>query len=391
MGKRLNLLNAACRNIFRHKLRSLVVILCLVAILFPFVTAISLSEGVRTQSLAAVEEGGDLYVTINEYGRNAAIPLRYEKEIERMNGVTRVVPRVIGRVCAGDAGEKILIIAGIRTEDLPESVTCIEGRVYRPSQFWGRDESGEAVIGQGLARYYDLKVGDLLKIEELDKLFRVVGIFSAGATIWSSDLIFMGLEDAANLFKMKGMASDLMIRCRPGYADAIWRQIPTRIDRRLNIQSRALIRTYFRRGFTIKQGMFTALYIIAFAVAIPAILVTSGLGLSERRREIGILKATGWQTQEVLEMVAYENVLLSLTSVPAIILLSIIWLRIFNGAFLAQFFIAEIGLLPDFPVPARYTPLPVVLAIFFSLVLTMVGSIYSSWRAAIIPPAETIR
>ena len=27
MGKRLNLLNAACRNIFRHELRSLVVIL----------------------------------------------------------------------------------------------------------------------------------------------------------------------------------------------------------------------------------------------------------------------------------------------------------------------------------------------------------------------------
>ena len=62
MRKRLNLLNAACRNIFRHKLRSLVVMLCLVAILFPFVTAISLSEGVRTQSLTAVEEGGDLYV-----------------------------------------------------------------------------------------------------------------------------------------------------------------------------------------------------------------------------------------------------------------------------------------------------------------------------------------
>ena len=391
MGKRLNLLNAACRNTFRHKLRSLVVILCLVAILFPFVTAISLSEGVRTQSLAAVEEGGDLYVTINEYGRNAAIPLRYEKVIKRLNGVTRVVPRVIGRVCAGDAGEKILIIAGVRTEDLPKSITCIEGRVFKPSQFWGRDESGEAIIGKGLAKYYDLKVGDLLKVEELGKLFRVVGIFSAGATIWSSDLIFMGLEDAANLFKMKGMASDLMIRCRPGYADAIWRQLPTRIDRRLNIQSKDLIRTYFRRGFTIKQGMFTALYIVAFAVAIPALLVTSGLGLSERRREIGILKATGWQTQEVLEMVAYENLLLSLTSVPAILLLSMIWLKVFNGAFLAQFFIAEIGLLPDFPVPSKYTPLPVVLAVFFSLILTMVGSIYSSWRAAIIPPAESIR
>ena len=43
----------------------------------------------------------------------------------------------------------------------------------------------------------------------------------------------------------------------------------------------------------LKEGIFSALYIVAFALGIPAILVTSGFGLSERKREIGIMKATG--------------------------------------------------------------------------------------------------
>ena len=46
----------------------------------------------------------------------------------------------------------------------------------------------------------------------------------------------------------------------------------------------------------LKEGIFSALYLIAFAVGVPAILVASGFGLSERKREIGIMKATGWNT-----------------------------------------------------------------------------------------------
>ena len=48
-----------------------------------------------------------------------------------------------------------------------------------------------------------------------------------------------------------------------------------------------------------QEGIFTLHLVLAFIVAILVLLVTSGLGLSERRREIGILKATGWQTDEV--------------------------------------------------------------------------------------------
>jgi ABC-type antimicrobial peptide transport system permease subunit len=130
---------------------------------------------------------------------------------------------------------------------------------------------------------------------------------------------------------------------------------------------------------------------VAFALGIPALLVASGLGFTERRKEIGILKATGWQTQEVLETVGLENVMLSLAATPIAVLLSFFWLKVLNGFFVAQFFIAQIDLMPPFPVPSRFLPVPVLLGFLVSLIITSVGSIYTTWRTAVVPPSDAMR
>ncbi len=159
----------------------------------------------------------------------------------------------------------------------------------------------------------------------------------------------------------------------------------------LRVQDKSLVKRYFQRGFNYKAGVFTALFTVAFALAIPALLVISGFGQTERKKEIGVLKATGWQTQEVMEMATLENLIIAFTSAPLAILSAMVWMKWFNGAFIAQFFIAEIGLMAPFPVPSRFLPLPSLLAFLFAIVLTMVGSLYPTWKTATVPPAEAMR
>ena len=141
----------------------------------------------------------------------------------------------------------------------------------------------------------------------------------------------------------------------------------------------------------LKEGVFSALYIVAIALGVPAILVTSGFGLSERKKEVGIMKATGWQTLEVLELISFEQLLISLLGATIAIVLAILWVRGFRGAFIAQFFIAEITMLPNFALPARFLPLPCFISFFFAFLLTMVGSIYSSWRASTVSPVVSLQ
>jgi ABC-type antimicrobial peptide transport system permease subunit len=126
-------------------------------------------------------------------------------------------------------------------------------------------------------------------------------------------------------------------------------------------------------------------------VAILLLLVTSGLGLAERRREIGILKATGWQTDEILLRGGVESLALALGAACFSLLLAWIWLRFGNGFAIAGIFLAGVGTVPDFPLPFRLTPVPALLAFVLSFAVILTGTLYSSWRAAIAPPREAIR
>ena len=73
------------------------------------------------------------------------------------------------------------------------------------------------------------------------------------------------------------------------------------------------------------------------------------------------MKALGWQTQEVLEMVALENLILSIISVPFIFLVAAGWIHLLNGTAISKFFIASLDVIIPFPVPSRIFPIPVFL------------------------------
>jgi ABC-type lipoprotein release transport system permease subunit len=389
MNKHLNLLFTAIGNIIRNRVRSIVLILCLIAVLFPFVTALSISEGIKFQSLISVNEGADIYVTSDYFGSNAPISLDYLERFRKMDGVTKVIPRIVGRTYFAN---RLATIVGILPENIPKSIHLAEGRMFR--------ERDEVVVGKGLGKEFRLQLGVRFSLSvNPSKLFRVAGFFDADASIWSANLILMSFEDAMEFFQMKGKATDILIYTRPGYATKLAENIqettgasnPGQSGPPLRVQDKNLVRRYFQRGFNYKAGVFTALYTVAFALAIPALLIVSGFGQTERRKEIGIIKATGWQTQEVMEMVALENFIISLTSAPLAILLAMVWLKWFNGAFIAQFFIAEIGLMAPFPVPSRFMPLSCIFAFIFAVILTMVGSLYSTWRTATVPPVEAMR
>ena len=382
MKKHINLLFLATENLLRHSTKTIVVSLCIIAILSPFITAIAISEGIRAQSLTSVGEGADLYLTFDEFGRNAAIPLKYLDDIKKIFGVTRVIPRVIGR---GFLQNKLAVIVGLSKEDIPESITCISGRIF--------ENTGEVVVGHELARHFHLAIGDQFSMRgQQRKTFTIVGLFASDSSIWGSSLMLMSFKDAGELFGKQGVASDFQIYSLPGHNSEIATDLYDILQHEpYRLQDKHMIELYFTKGFMLKEGVFSALYIVAFALGVPAILVASGFGLSERKREIGIMKATGWNTLEVLELISLEQLLISLLGAIIAIALSILWVKLFNGVFIAQFFIAEINMLPKFTLPARFLPLPCMLSFFFAFILTMVGSIYSSWRASAESPVVSMK
>jgi len=283
-------------------------------------------------------------------------------------------------------------------EKFPTTVTCVEGRLPRPGN------RNELVVGTELARRLKLHVGDLLPPfyhnSKGDRISEVVGLFDSDVSLWQARLVLTSFDTAAEVFNQPHLATDLLIQCRPGYQESVTSKLQREVALshnsasaavRARVTSREELQAIIPAGLLHRGGIFNLHFVLAFAVGIPVVLVTSGLGLSERRREVGILKATGWQTDEVLFRGAVESLVLSLAAACIAILLAFIWLQWFNGYWIASLFLNGIDAAPALRVPFHLAPIPALLAFLLSFVLVMTGTLYSSWRAATVAPIEAMR
>jgi ABC-type lipoprotein release transport system permease subunit len=379
-----NLMLAAGGNLVRRNFfRALMLTLSLAAILFPFIAALSISEGIKLQSKISVAEGADFYIAGDAGGSSTPLPLSEFDRFRKLPGVAAVVPRIVGRAYLQ---ERAITIVGMPGGITTDSLMISKGRSIK--------NRGDVVVGSTLCNRYGLKPGSKFYMPiNRSKRFTVSGVFSSKCSIWSSNLIYMSLDDAGELFRIKGKVTDFLIYSKPGQSPVvnIYLQMENKTDPPLRIQSRELVNSYFQKGFESRAGIFTAFYISTFALAIPLIFILTGLGWGERRKEIGTLKAVGWNTLDVITMVVWENIFVSILSASLAIALAFAWIRVFNGFFIAQFFLGESGLMSTFSVPARFVPVPAFLSFLLAFTLTMTGSLYNTWRIATAPAAETIR
>jgi ABC-type lipoprotein release transport system permease subunit len=381
-----------------HPLRSLVTIAALLAVLLPYTAGVALSRGLQAEAEASLRFGADLYVTGDQFGRDVPIPLEAADALRHLDGVQDAVPRIVGDVVLGKEGEHAVLV-GLPLERLPAAVACVDGRLPRPGA-----GPNELVLGTDLARRLALKVGDTMypfyHNDKGERLSRVVGLFKADAPPWQARMIFTSFDTAAAIFNQSGLATDVLVTCREGaeaeVAHAIpyavrFPAVPGRGGLRAKVTSRQELAALLPGGLLHREGVFNLYFVLAFVVGILVVLVTSGVGLSERRREVAVLKATGWQTDEVLLRGLVESFLLALAGAALAVVLAWVWLRGLNGFGLAAVFLGGADAAPVLRVPCLLTPVPALLALVVSFAVVLTGTLFSTWRAATAPPFEAMR
>ncbi len=384
--KHWSLLCIAVGDLYRHRSRSLVVTLCLATILFPFVTAMSISEGLRFQAELSVKEGADIYVSADQCGGTVSLDANAAQQLARLPGVSRATARVVGRTYMVD---RVVTLVGVEKGSLSLLEPIVHGRVP--------EAPGEVLVGHGIARNFGMQSGMPFTLAANNrKVFRVSGILEPSC-LWGSDLIVMHYEDANEFFRTKGRATQLLIYTSSDTATVVAAIAEHQVKQALLgpaplcIEERRTALERLRSGYGRSQGIFSVLFIVGAALTIPALVITCGLGQAELRREMGVMKAIGWKTQDLLEKVALENVTVSVAAVCVSVLLCMVWMKGLNGIFLAQFFVAEVGMVPEMAIPSRVIPSHLLLALAFVLVVTQLGGLISVWRSVHLSPKESMR
>ncbi len=379
------LLFLAALNLTKNPGRALALILGISGPVFLFIAGAAISAGISRDAAASIESGADLYVTRDRGGLDANIEVRYVDEFRKSMSVIQVRPRIVARVTP--TPETWAVLLGI------DPLAGESGQGLQSGRFFGEDSRSEVVIGSALARRLDLEVGSrfLLSTRTTDRALKVVGTLSRNGTLWGSSVIWTSFSLAQELLDMPGLASDILIQTRDEVMAARLADHLSRADAKLRIQTKDLVRRYVHRGYAYTGGVFSAVYAVALGLAIPAVLVISGFGTKERRREIALLKVSGWPTTHVLALVTLEAWLCSLLACGLSFLTAFVWVRWLNAPLLAKLFIAELEWFPMVAIPSHFKASILGLSLLVSLIITWTGTLFPSWRTASIPAAEALQ
>jgi ABC-type lipoprotein release transport system permease subunit len=198
----LNLVSTAADRLLRNWERSLTLTLCLVAILFPFLTAMAVSDGLRFQTRLSLEQGADFTFTGNNYGGPGPVSqtdlTRLQHSLQ-VDGV-RVNGRIIGRTYFVN---RLIAVVGLDQPPWELGSLLSAGRIFQ--------REGEVLLGYHLARTFNLQTGVRFSLTaNPGKLFTLVGVLPP-LGLWDSDLMVLSVRDAQQFFRMGGHFSEIQI------------------------------------------------------------------------------------------------------------------------------------------------------------------------------------
>ena len=389
LNKYRNILDFTIRALLRRKLKNIGIIVVFAFVVFVISSILFLSGSLRKESQILFKHSPEIIVQKITAGRHELIPINIAERIVKIPGVFDVKPRFWGYYY--DSGSKAnYTVIGINDSNI-NKIRLLEGRMPLP------EDKNVVAIGKGVAdiRIAKKNIGDVIYLYGTDskwRAFNIIGIFDSYSAILTADLIVLSLEDFKSLFNIHdAMATDLAVNVlNEKEIPTIGKKIKEIIPDSRPILKDEILRTYdavfgWRSGITIALmfGIFAAFMILAWDKA---------TGLSdEEKKEIGILKALGWDTADVISMKFLEGIVISLTSVFSGLILAYIHIFFFNASLFAPMLKGWSVIYPDFSLTPFIDIYQIVIVSSITIGIYSAATIIPSWKAAITEPDIAMR
>jgi ABC-type lipoprotein release transport system permease subunit len=395
MRRVLDILWAGVQAAARDRLSSGIIAATLVAVLLPYLAALGIAAGIHDDTREALHGGADLIVTPRRFGKPCPAPLELGRELGMLTGVRTAIPRIVGEVQIGREPESVILV-GLPPEFMPDLGAPLDGRPPRTAA------RHEMAVSAALAHRLQLRVGSLIppfyRNDRGERVSEVVAVFHPDGSLGQVNLVVTTLADAALIFEQPDNVTDWLLVCDPAAAADVRRGVrrlrghaPDGGVISLDARTPAEWLTAVELGVRERTGIVSLHWALLLVAAVLVVLVSAGAGAREQRRALGILKATGWQTDEILMMRFAQSFSQALVSWLIAVAAAWVWLRLGNGVWIAGWFLTDVDFYPGFTVPFRLAPLPACIALLLAVVIVLSGSWFSAWRAAITPPREAMR
>ncbi|PLX42877.1 MAG: ABC transporter permease [Hyphomicrobiales bacterium] len=372
------LIDFTLSSLLRRKVRNLILFAVYAVSIFVLGSVMLFSHAIRREAAQILASAPEITIQKLVMGRHDLIGQDYLDAVKNIRGVRRAEGRLWGYFYdqASRANYTLMVPP-------PDDAA----RALAP---------GETMIGAGVARARGASQGSFLfLLSPTGKMFKlkVKSILDSASELVSADLVLVSAEDFRRFYRLDSARgfTDLALKVRNSREiDTIIEKASLKLPDARFITRRDILRTY-ESIFSWREGLLLALLgasIIAFAIF--AFDKASGLS-AEERREIGILKAVGWETGDVLAMKFWEGALISLAAFLSGVVLAYAHVFFFDAGLLAPVLKGWSVIYPQFSLAPHLDGLQIATLAFFTVVPFSAATIIPIWKAAITDPDMVMR
>jgi lipoprotein-releasing system permease protein len=272
-------------------------------------------------------------------------------------------------------------------------------------------KSGEynIILGEPLARALGAVPGDRIVLVAPQgqvtpagiiprlRQFTVTGTFNIGHYEIDSTLALVHMEDAQRLYLLGDQVTGVRLKLADLFrAPAVSRELMQVLPRDVQVVDWTRMNATYFRAVDLEKRMMSLL--LFFIIAIAAFNLVSSLFMvvKEKNADIAILRTLGASPGGVMRVFMIQGTIIGVTGVVFGIVFGVIGAlnvdvivsfveRVFGFKFLPQ----DVYQITDLPSELRYSD--VITTAIVSFTLSILATIYPSWRASKVNPAEALR
>jgi len=368
-----NILDFTLSSLLRRKRKNAALVLVYTLVVFLLASVMFFTHSIRKEASLVLKDAPEMVVQKLVAGRQDLMPLEYLEKIREIRGVGSIKGRLWGYYFDPFFGANYTLMS-------PDD---------------GHLPPGTIAIGEGIAKDRKVHAGDMIAFNAYNgetMLFQVQAIFSAESALVSADLVLMSGDDLRKLFGIpEGKVTDLTLKVRnPRELGTIAQKIVQTLPDTRPITRDEILRTY-DSIFNWRGGvLIVILFVAVISFFIFAWDRASGLG-AEEKKEIGILKAIGWETSDVILMKFWEGVVISFSSFLLGVLLAYAHVYFTSSILFEPVLKGWSVIYPDFRLVPFIDAYQISTLFFLTVLPYTVATIVPSWRAATIDPDLVMR
>jgi putative ABC transport system permease protein len=336
-------LRLAWRNVWRHRRRTLLIIIAMGLTLSMMMMYDGLVTGFNQAIYGNAIKvlGGNIQVHAPGYaaetGQTPLLPLPDDSAVVKAAEADPRVEAALRRIITGGlvtSPEGAFGVSILGIEPDIEAQTNLAAKNIAAGRFLQTGDADNVLIGKGLADAMGVQVGDRISVagraahqQMRNRTMTVVGIFDLGIPDIEKQMVYVSLPEAQDLYNLSGQSTEVSIVLKQiGEEKSVIAGLKTGLP---DYEMKSYDESYpeLAQALTTKGTAMTVFSIVIMIIAAIGILNLLLMAVYERTREIGVLGAIGFKPRQISLLFILEGALIGLVGVAAGIVMGLA----FNG------------------------------------------------------------